>query len=870
MPAPWTRPAAVGATVVLTLTAALAPGAQVMVLVVAALAAAGACARAAVRTSGVDRFAWSLFGLSAGLNAVGNLGFIDRSPTWIQSGTWAVDSIFTLAIVAAVAGLFALIAPTEDDEVWRVGLDLLIMVGAWFAVGWHWKVPHAIGLSAETATVDFIRFLSVVVGLGGVVLGAVVWRSRVAGQRMAVRLAAASVAVATVGDLGMLPQKLVPRDDVATVAWVLASCLVLIGALFVPTRPRRVRWLGRNRSIDLATVTVGLSLLALVSGGRADTVTEVLVVVVVLLLLVRQMRMLHHNMDLAQALRESEAHFRTLVDDTSDVIMRISHDTVIEYASRASLPVLGCAGPDLEGRSLADLLEPQDRARLDGWLNDDESALGRFEVEITPKGERRRVVAFMGSPTATGKVLSIREVTRQVELRRQLEAAARWDKLTGLANRATFDSALEKRIASGQSAAVVFCDLDRFKRINDTSGHAAGDAVLIEVARRMCDAVGDDDLLARFGGDEFTVLLRPGIDGDEAQRLARQIQESVEGSYRVAADQGPGIGLSITAGLAFGGSERDAAEVMRNADLALYAAKTEARGSLRVFEQVMYDDFSRRVQLEQRLREALDNDGLTLAYQPVLDLESGAVVGVEALLRWFDDGEVVLGPPELIELAESFDSDGQVGRWVLTAAVAQAAALSAASYPVRMSINVTTRQLHDPTLVDVVRSLLVEHDLDPSLITLEITEGAFLDESSSAIENLQQLRAIGVGLAIDDFGTGYSSLAYLTRLPVDELKVDRAFVAGIPQDKDRTALVRTVIRLANDLGLMVTAEGVERMDQLRLLRGMGTHLAQGYLIARPLPADRLLELLKQGPFVVEVADDDTELLHASSGTQVID
>ncbi|MEO6989312.1 MAG: bifunctional diguanylate cyclase/phosphodiesterase, partial [Aquihabitans sp.] len=445
------------------------------------------------------------------------------------------------------------------------------------------------------------------------------------------------------------------------------------------------------------------------------------------------------------------------------------------------------------------------------------------------------------------------------------EAAARWDELTGLANRATFDAALEKRIASGRSAAVVFCDLDRFKRINDTSGHAAGDAVLVEVARRMGEAVGDDDLLARFGGDEFTVLLRPGVDADDAQRLARQIQRSVEGSYRVAADHGPGLGLSITAGLAFGGSGRDATEVMRNADLALYAAKSEARGSLRVFEQSMYDDFARRVMLEQRLRVALDNDGLTLAYQPLLDLESGAVVGVEALLRWFDDGEVVLAPPELIELAESFDSDGQVGRWVLRSAVAQAAAWSAASYPVRVSINVTTRQLLDPDLVDVVKGLLAEHDLDASLVTLEITEGAFLDDASKAIEHLHKLRDIGIGLAIDDFGTGYSSLAYLTRLPVGELKVDRAFVAGLPHDKDRTALVRTVIRLANDLGFMVTGEGVERMDQLRLLRGMGAHLAQGYLISHPLPADKLLDLLKQGPFVVDVADGESELRHTSSG-----
>lgn len=852
---------------------ALLPGAQVPVLVVSALVAAAACGVGVSRSRGVDRSAWLLLGAASVLNGMGNLAFASGVPDWVAVGSWPVDTTFTLAVLASVAGLFTLVAPDGAlGERWREWLDLLIVIGASFAVGWHLGVPRAIGLSVEPSAVDLIRFLSVLVGLIGVVVGVLAWGSRARGQQVAVRLAAGSVTVAVVGDLIPLigPDGLDERFS--TGAWVLSSCLLTVGALFVPERPRRVLAFARSRSIDLATLTVGCSLLALVGGGAADAITEVIVVVVVLLLLVRQMRMLHMNLDLARALRESEGHFRALVDDTTDVIMRVSPDARISYASRASLPVLGRAGTELIGSSITDLVEREDRARLLGWLGSGKDPLGRFEAEITPKGARPRVVSFVGSPTSTDVVLSIREVTRQVELRRQLEAAARWDALTGLANRATFDAILEKRIEAGLSAAVLFCDLDHFKRINDTSGHAAGDAVLVEVSRRMADAIGDDDLLARFGGDEFTVLLRPGIDGDEARRLARRIQESVQGSYRVAADHGPGIGLSITAGLAFGGSGRDAEEVMRNADLALYAAKADARGSLRVFEQSMYDDFAKRVELEQRLREALDADGLTLAYQPLLDLQSGAVVGVEALLRWFDDGEVVLGPPELIELAESFDSDGQVARWVLRAAVAQAASWSAASYPVRMSINVSTRQLHDATLVDVLGDLLDHHSLDPALITLEITEGAYLDDSSGAIDNLHRLRQLGVGLAIDDFGTGYSSLAYLTRLPVDELKVDRAFVAGIPQDKDRTALVRTVIRMANDLGLRVTSEGVERMEQLRMLRDMGAHLAQGYLITRPVPADELLALLKRGPYVVEVADGETVLQHAATdlGQPIVD
>ncbi|MEO6988812.1 MAG: PAS domain S-box protein, partial [Aquihabitans sp.] len=417
------RWAAIAASAVIVLIAAIIPASQVPLLVGSALLAAVACRVAAVRASGVDRTAWSLFAVAAVLNGLGNLGFASSAPSWIQSGGWLTDSAFTLAVVIVVVGLFALIAPTDAaNEVWRVGLDLLIMVGACFAVGWHWDVPQAMGLSAEGSVVDLIRFLSVIVGLGGIILTRIVWQSRPPGQQLAVRLAAAALTVSVLGDIQPLRDGAGIQDDVATAAWVLSSCLFLVGALFVPTVPRRSRWLGRSRSIDMATVTVGISLLALVGRGGTDVVTEVLVALVVLLLLIRQMRMLHLNMDLAQALRESEAHFRTLVDDTSDVIMRVSHDAVIEYASRASLPVLGCPGADLVGRSLAELVGPQERQRLLDWLLSDKGSGSRFEVEITPKGGRRRVVSLMGSPTATGKVLSIREITRQVELRRQLEA----------------------------------------------------------------------------------------------------------------------------------------------------------------------------------------------------------------------------------------------------------------------------------------------------------------------------------------------------------------------------------------------------------------------------------------------------------------
>jgi diguanylate cyclase (GGDEF)-like protein len=458
--------------------------------------------------------------------------------------------------------------------------------------------------------------------------------------------------------------------------------------------------------------------------------------------------------------------------------------------------------------------------------------VARLEYELT--GDSGHCYYdLVASRVPGGYLLSARDVTERAHMMRALEAAASRDALTHLFNRASFERALDARLAAAGVATVIFFDLDGFKMVNDTGGHSAGDAALVEVSHRLAAATHPDDLVARFGGDEFAVLLRDGLSRDDAIAITRAAQASICGSYAAGANR---IALSGTAGITY----RDAgsrAEVMRNADLALYAAKTDQRGTMRLFEPSMYRTARSSVELDQRLRSALDDDSLTLYYQPIIDLRSGKVSGTEALLRWFDGTEAVLLPEEMLALAEAHGSAPELGHWTLAKSIAQAQRWQRAGRNLRLSTNVSARQLLDEGFVDSVRHLLERDGCDARLLTIEITENMLVEDSERVLGILHRLRDMGLRLAIDDFGTGYSSLAYLGRLPVDELKIDRYFVSGLGIRADRTALVRAIIGIGTDLGLTVTAEGVETQLQRDMLREFGADRMQGFLESAALPVE---------------------------------
>ena len=382
---------------------------------------------------------------------------------------------------------------------------------------------------------------------------------------------------------------------------------------------------------------------------------------------------------------------------------------------------------------------------------------------------------------------------------------------------------------------MVFLDLDGFKRINDTKGHPAGDTVLVEAARRIRTAVDGRGWVYRFGGDEFTVLLRAGTSAVDGAQVAASAVAALSQPLAVA---GTSVDLSATAGVAIGGA-RNPDELVRNADLAMYSVKGVRRGAVGVYEPHMYEDFARQVELERRFATAHEAGELSLAYQPIVDLRHGRVVAAEALLRWRDQDGVVVGAEEFVPLAEGFGTIVTIGAWALREATRQAVRWARAGSPIDVSVNVSARQLQDDGLLAVVHRALRESGLPPYRLCLEITESVLLADDEVAPGVLSRLRALGVRLAIDDFGTGYAGLSYLRRLSVDQIKIDQSFLGG-PVGADGQALLAGVVALGRDLGLTVTVEGVETEEQVTTLQRLRADRGQGFWFARAQSEDAMM------------------------------
>jgi diguanylate cyclase (GGDEF)-like protein len=428
------------------------------------------------------------------------------------------------------------------------------------------------------------------------------------------------------------------------------------------------------------------------------------------------------------------------------------------------------------------------------------------------------------------------------------EQQALQDPLTRLPNRALFRDRTEHALAQarrrGQQVAVVFVDLDRFKPINDTWGHHVGDQVLVEVGDRLRRAVREGDTVARLGGDEYAILLEDLNDEAEATRVVRRIVDVMREPIPV---RGKPVALRASLGVAFSqNADTDVDSLIRDADLAMYSAKKRGGARFVVFEENMRAGLAERLELELELRRALPHRQLSIHYQPTVDLESSAIVGVEALLRWNHPTRGNIPPAVFIPLAEESGQIIAIGRWVLEQACMQARRWHDSfpgREPLHMSVNVSPLQLARDELVGEVAQILAETGVRPDTITLEITESALLEDSSKSIRALEHLKALGVRLAIDDFGTGYSSLNYLQRMPIDILKIDRSFVDKIDRGGDELAFARAIVELARTLSLRTVAEGIEVEAQAARLGELGCELGQGFLYARAVPADEMTRLL---------------------------
>ena len=452
-----------------------------------------------------------------------------------------------------------------------------------------------------------------------------------------------------------------------------------------------------------------------------------------------------------------------------------------------------------------------------------------------------------------GTELQLRQLLSDREVREQrLRHESVHDPLTGLPNRTLFmrrlaDATYRARRGQDRLFAVLFLDVDGFKLVNDSMGHHVGDEMLVSIARRLEGCVRGGDIVARLGGDEFAILLERIIDVRDAAMVAERVQDALQaplsiGGYEHATSASIGVALST-------GANEQPEYVLRSADTAMYRAKNAGRGRYEMFDRAMHAEALTRLQIESDLRHAFDRNEFFLHYQPIVSLETGRIVGAEALVRWRHFERGIVSPATFIPVAEDTGLIVPLGRWVLREACRQAHEWQSTrddAQSFSISVNLSVREFAQPDLVKTVATILEETGLPATALRIEITESAIIGQKHPAIETVEQLRALGVAIHLDDFGTGYSALSYLHRLPLDAVKVDRAFTASIDQEERPLHVVRAIISLAHAIGLEVVAEGVANTRQLELLREMGCDLAQGFHFSRPCNTEEMSDLFAAG------------------------
>jgi len=433
-----------------------------------------------------------------------------------------------------------------------------------------------------------------------------------------------------------------------------------------------------------------------------------------------------------------------------------------------------------------------------------------------------------------GVVVHIRDIHLRKELERDLHRQAYHDELTGLANRSLFRDRVNDAVQHGAPFAVIFLDLDGFKVINDSAGHDRGDEVLRLVAQRFRSAIEADVTLARFGGDEFAVLVP--VTARAPGAICRTLVETLRDPFAIG---GSGVSIGASAGIAEYTGTESADDLIRNADTAMYVAKSDGRDMV-WYEPSMREHILERLDTESMLRQGLETGAFAVHYQAEVDLCTGLTSGVEALVRWNHPTLGLVMPAAFIDVAEDSGLILALGAWVMHTACRDAASWQATIGTGRgVAVNVSVRQFQAPDFVDTVRSALLASTLDPTLLTVEITESVLIADNDTAAATLRELSELGVSIALDDFGTGYSSLRYLQRLPFDILKIDKSFIDNVTTEPHDLALVRTINRLGHDLGLRTLVEGIETEEQAALVTELGCDFAQGYFFGRPVPLEQL-------------------------------